>query len=65
MSVISCTSQPNAQTRYLFPEVYMADPDAHVFNGMLYIYPSHDRRSNITNNSIGDTFDAIRHLDNS
>ncbi|MCM1451009.1 MAG: glycoside hydrolase family 43 protein [Clostridium sp.] len=29
-------------TRYLFPQDYMADPSAHVFNGRLYIYPSHD-----------------------
>ncbi len=29
--------------RYLFPSDYMADPAAHVFNGKLYIYPSHDR----------------------
>ena len=28
--------------RYLFPSDYMADPAAHVFNGKLYIYPSHD-----------------------
>ena len=28
--------------KYLFPEDYMADPAAHVFNGKLYIYPSHD-----------------------
>jgi len=28
--------------RYLFPSDYMADPSANVFNGRLYIYPSHD-----------------------
>jgi len=28
--------------RYLFPQDYMADPSAHVFNDRLYIYPSHD-----------------------
>ena len=27
--------------RYLFPKDYMADPSANVFNGRLYIYPSH------------------------
>ena len=31
------------KARYLFPSDYMADPAAHVFNGKLYIYPSHDR----------------------
>ena len=29
--------------RYLFPADYMADPAAHVFQGRLFIYPSHDR----------------------
>src|SRR5574344_269832 len=28
--------------RYLFPQDYMADPSANVFNGKIYIYPSHD-----------------------
>ncbi len=32
------------KARYLFPDDYMADPAAHVFNGKLYIYPSHDRQ---------------------
>ncbi len=30
------------KARYLFPSDYMADPSANVFNGRLYIYPSHD-----------------------
>ena len=30
------------KARYLFPKDYMADPSANVFNGKLYIYPSHD-----------------------
>ena len=30
------------KARYLFPQDYMADPAAHVFNNRLYIYPSHD-----------------------
>lgn len=30
------------EARYLYPKDYMADPSAHVFNGRLYIYPSHD-----------------------
>ncbi|MCL1928442.1 MAG: hypothetical protein FWG07_06600, partial [Treponema sp.] len=29
--------------RYLVPDDYMADPAARVFNGRLYVYPSHDR----------------------
>ena len=28
--------------------IYTADPSAHVFNGRLYVYPSHDRDSSVT-----------------
>ncbi len=45
------------EERYLFPADYMADPSVHVFNGRLYIYPSHDRESGITENDNGDHFD--------
>ncbi|MDR3365886.1 MAG: glycoside hydrolase family 43 protein [Prevotellaceae bacterium] len=45
------------QARYLFPSDYMADPAAHVFNGRLYIYPSHDRESGVPENDNGDHFD--------
>ncbi len=44
--------------RYLVPNgTYMADPAAHVFNGRLYIYPSHDIESGIPENDNGDHFD--------
>ena len=45
------------EERYLFPADYMADPSVHVFNGRLYIYPSHDRVSGIPENDNGDHFD--------
>ena len=35
----------------------MADPSAHVFNGKLYIYPSHDREGDAAENDNGDHFD--------
>ena len=41
----------------MFPADYMADPSVHVFNGRLYIYPSHDRESGIPENDNGDHFD--------
>ena len=44
-------------SRYIVPGDYMADPSAHVFNGKLYIYPSHDRESGIPENDNGDHFD--------
>lgn len=44
-------------SKYLVPNLYMADPAAHVFNGKLYIYPSHDIESGIPENDNGDHFD--------
>ena len=37
--------------------VFTADPSAHVFNGKLYIYPSHDRETDIQDNDNGDQYD--------
>ncbi len=45
------------KARYLVPNDYMADPAVHVFEGKLYIYPSHDRESGIPENDNGDHFD--------
>lgn len=40
----------------LVSEIYTADPSAHIFNGKLYIYPSHDIDSGITTTGEGDKF---------
>jgi hypothetical protein len=37
--------------------MYTADPAVHVFNGKIYIYPSHDVESGIPENDLGDHFD--------
>lgn len=42
--------------RYLVPNDYMADPSVHVWNGKLYIYPSHDWESGVEENDNGDHF---------
>lgn len=44
------------QKRYLSPWDYYADPSAHVFNGRLYIYPSHDWDAHAGENDNGDHF---------
>ena len=44
------------KSRYLFPQDYMADPSTHVFNGKIYIYPSHDWESGVPENDNGDHF---------
>ena len=45
------------KSRYLVDHLYTADPSVHVFNGKLYIYPSHDIDSGIPENDNGDHFD--------
>jgi len=37
--------------------IFTADPSAHVFNGKLYIYPSHDRETEVQSNDNGDQYD--------
>lgn len=46
-----------SKSKYLVKHLYTADPSAHVFNGKLYIYPSHDIESGIPENDNGDHFD--------
>lgn len=41
----------------LVTHIYTADPSAHVFEGRLYIYPSHDFDAGIPENDNGDHFD--------
>lgn len=46
----------NAISRPLVSHIYTADPSAHVFNGKIYIYPSHDIDAGIPFNDNGDHF---------
>ena len=39
--------------RYLLPADYMADPSVHVFDGKIYIYPSHDWESAAPDDDFG------------
>lgn len=41
----------------LITHLYTADPSAHVFNGRIYVYPSHDRESGVAFNDNGDQYD--------
>lgn len=41
----------------LITNIYSADPSAHVFNNKIYIYPSHDRETDIQFNDNGDQYD--------
>lgn len=46
----------NAISQPLVRHLYTADPSAHVFDGKLFIYPSHDIEGNIPFNDNGDHF---------
>ncbi len=46
----------NAISQPLVTELYTADPSAHVFDGKLYVYPSHDKESNIPEDDLGSHF---------
>jgi hypothetical protein len=43
----------------LVSAIYTADPSAHVFNGRIYIYPSHDTATGTPENDNGDHFNMM------
>lgn len=47
---------PRYLSQPLSSSSYTADPSAHVFNGKIYIYPSHDLEAGIPENDKGDHF---------
>ena len=50
---------PDIMKKPLVTSIYTADPSAHVFNGKLYIYPSHDRDSNVAPDNNGSQYDMV------
>jgi beta-xylosidase len=45
--------------RPLITHLYTADPSAHVFEGRIYLYPSHDRETDIEDNDLGDQYAMV------
>src|ERR1044072_5467137 len=43
----------------LVSNIYTADPSAHVFNGRIYVYPSHDTATGTPQNDNGDHFNMM------
>ena len=43
----------------LVTHIYTADPSAHVFGDKIYVYPSHDRETDIKFNDNGDQYDMV------
>ncbi|MCD8739267.1 glycoside hydrolase family 43 protein [Mucilaginibacter roseus] len=56
----TAATDTTAKVKFLSPplvkDIYTADPSAHVFNGKIYIYPSHDYDAGIKENDNGDHF---------
>ncbi|MDB5120527.1 MAG: alpha-N-arabinofuranosidase [Sphingobacteriales bacterium] len=61
ISALSQDAKPVENKKYLsqplVKHIYTADPSAHVFNGKIYIYPSHDIEAGVLENDNGDHFD--------
>src|SRR5258708_3732723 len=58
-SVANAAVQKNAKylSQPLVTHIYTADPAAHVFNGRIYIYPSHDTATGVPEDDLGSHFD--------
>lgn len=53
----SANKLPTPIAEPLVKDIYTADPSAHVFNGKIYVYPSHDIEAGVKENDKGDHFD--------
>jgi hypothetical protein len=54
---VNTTPQRTYISKPLVKDIYTADPSVHVFNGKIYIYPSHDIESGISADDEGAHFD--------
>jgi beta-xylosidase len=54
---VAAEAIPKPISEPLVTHIYTADPSAHVFNGKIYIYPSHDIESNTPQDDEGGHFD--------
>lgn len=51
------TKKSKYLSKPIISSIYTADPSAHVFDGKIYIYPSHDIETGTVENDNGDHFD--------
>ncbi|HEY1113907.1 MAG TPA: glycoside hydrolase family 43 protein [Chitinophagaceae bacterium] len=58
-ATIGKESQKEYLNQPLVSHIYTADPSAHVFNGRIYIYPSHDTATGTPENDNGDHFNMM------
>jgi hypothetical protein len=50
------TDSINYLSKPLVTHIYTADPSAHVFNGRIYVYPSHDYEAGVPEDDLGSHF---------
>ena len=54
--LISLVAGENIERKPLVTDQFTADPSAHIFNGKIYIYPSHDKNETMEENDNGDQY---------
>jgi len=58
-SARSTTASKKYLSQPLITNIYTADPSAHVFNGRIYIYPSHDTDTGVPEDNLGSHFNMM------
>ncbi|WP_235855375.1 glycoside hydrolase family 43 protein [Flagellimonas pelagia] len=59
LSISDTTAVSPDKVYPLTSDLFTADPSAHVFNGRLYVYPSHDFESGIPEDDLGSHFNMM------
>ena len=54
--ILSTSKEDDIERKPLVDDIFTADPSAHVFNGAIYIYPSHDENEEVEENDNGDQY---------
>lgn len=58
-TAVTATPKKEYLSQPLVSNIYTADPSAHVFNGKIYVYPSHDTATGAPENDNGDHFNMM------
>lgn len=56
ITLFSAIGYAQESPRYLFDDLYFADPSVHIFNNKIYIYPSHDIQTEVKDAANGAHF---------
>ena len=56
MDTTAAKAEPKPISEPLITAIYTADPSAHLFDGKIYIYPSHDYEAGVPQDDLGSHF---------